>query len=98
MEPPSEEALMLFAIIGKAKAGSTANERIARRVNWQYPPGLEATAEYWLMTSDPTLVAIVEAENIGPIMKAFAEWDDLLDMTVVPTMTAEKGLELAEQM
>ncbi len=36
---------MLFAIMGKAKAG-TARERIARRVNWHYPEDIRVTAEY----------------------------------------------------
>ena len=30
---------MLFVLIGKAKAGSTGKERIARRARWEYPAG-----------------------------------------------------------
>jgi hypothetical protein len=87
---------MLFVIMGKAKAG-TARERLARRVNWQYPEEIRVTAEYWLPTNDPKMIAVAEADSIAPIMRAIGDWDDVLDVTVVPAMTAEQGLELARQ-
>jgi hypothetical protein len=31
-------------------------------------------------------------------MKAIVDWDNVFDMTVVPAMIAEQGLELAKQM
>ncbi len=89
---------MLYVIMGKAKTAGTMKERVARRVNWQYPPGIRVTAEYWLMSNDPTLIAIAEADDATPIMMGITEWDDFLDLTVVPALTAEQGLELARRM
>jgi hypothetical protein len=87
---------MLFVIMGKAKAG-TAKERIARRLNWHFPEGTRVVAEYWLM-SEPRLIIIAEADNVASIMRGIVDWDDVFDLTVVPAMTAEQGLELAKQM
>lgn len=89
---------MLYVIIGKAKAAGTRKERVARRVQWQYPPGVRMTAEYWLMSEDPTLIAVAEAEDAAPIMMGIADWDDFLDITVIPALTAEQGLDLARRM
>ena len=44
------------------------------------------SAEYWLQASDPAVVAIFEADSVAPII------------TVVPAVTAEEGLQLAQQM
>lgn len=89
---------MLFVIIGKAKSESTMKERVARRVDWKYPAGVRVTAEYWLMAHEPALITIAEADSAASIMMGIADWDDVLDLTVVPAMTAEQGLELAKQM
>lgn len=88
---------MLFAILLKVRSG-TAKERIARRVQWQYPAGARMVAEYWLQTTDPQVISIVEAESVAPILAAVIAWDDVFDLTVVPAMTAEEGLKLAKQM
>ncbi len=88
---------MLFVALFKAKA-STPKERIARRVEWQIPEGIEPVAEYWLQTADPTVIAIFEADSVAPIMATLAEWGDVFDITVVPAVTSEEGLELAQQM
>ena len=37
---------MLFILMGKPRAGNP-QERIARRLQWQYPEGLRVVAEYW---------------------------------------------------
>lgn len=88
---------MLFVTLCKQRGG-TAKERIARRSQWQYPPGMKVLGEYWLQTTDPVVLVISEAESVTPIMAALADWDDVFDMTVVPAVTAEQGLELARQM
>jgi len=88
---------MLFVALLKPKAG-TPQERIARRLKWQYPAGVRPIAEYWLQTSDPDVAAIFEADNIAPIMAITTAWSDVFDITVVPAITAEEGLELAQQM
>ncbi|MBV9453803.1 MAG: DUF3303 family protein [Rubrobacter sp.] len=91
---------MLFAVVLKVKAG-TAKDRVARRAQWQYPEGINVIAEYWLQTNDPSLpnvVSIYEAEEVAPIMASLIEWDDVFDITIVPAITAEEGLKVAEQM
>jgi hypothetical protein len=89
---------MLFVVIGKAKAGSTGKERIARRVSWEYPAGMRMVAEYWPMSTEAAVIAVAEADNVAPIMQAIVDWDDVFDLTVVPALMAEQGLELAKQM
>lgn len=88
---------MLFVALLKVRSGTT-KERIPRRVDWQPPEGLQMVAEYWLQTPDPSVICIMEANGIAPIMAASADWDDFFDITVIPAVTAEDGLELAKQM
>ena len=87
---------MLFVALLRAKGG-TAESRIAHRAGWQYPEGVRNVSEYWLQTSDPTVVSVFEADSIAPIMAITAEWGDEFDITVVPAITGEEGLELAKQ-
>lgn len=89
---------MLFVCIGKARAPSTTKQRVARRVNWNYPAGMRVVGEYWLQGNDPTLINIVETESVAPIMSALADWDDVFDFTVLPAVAAEEGLQLAKKM
>jgi hypothetical protein len=88
---------MLFVALLKSTA-STPKERMARRVQWQYPEGMEPIAEYWPQTADLGVISIFETESIAPIMATLAEWDDVFDITVVPAVTAEEGLQLVQQM
>ena len=88
---------MLFVALLKA-TGSTTKERIARRAQWQYPEGIRPVAEYWLQTADPTVIGIFETDSVAPIMATLTEWGDVFDITVVPAVTAEEGLKLAQQM
>jgi hypothetical protein len=92
------EASMLFVVVGKPKAASTGKERIARRMSWQYPAGMRMVAEYWPMSTEVAVIAVAEADNVASIMKAIVDWDDVFDLTVVPAMTAEQGLQMAQQM
>jgi hypothetical protein len=92
------EASMLFIVMGKPKATSTGKERIARRVGWEYPAGMRMVAEYWPMSTEVAVIAVAEADNFASIMRAIVDWDDVFDLTVVPAMTAEQGLQMAQQM
>lgn len=87
---------MLFVALLKVRSG-TDKERTARRVQWQPPEGMRPVAEYWLQTPDPHCISIVEADSIAPIMAAVSQWDDVFDITVIPAITAEEGIELAKQ-
>jgi hypothetical protein len=92
---------MLFTAVLKAKEGSTSNERIMRRAQYSFPEGFRPVTEYWLQTIDPSLPHVVvtfEADSVEPILQIFADWDDHFHITVVPTITAEQGLQVIEQM
>ncbi len=88
---------MLFVALGKVRAGTT-KERVARRMQWTYPPGGKLVAEYWLQSSDPVVIAIMETDDIGPVMAATSQWDDVFEWRVFPAVTAEQGMELAKKM
>jgi hypothetical protein len=88
---------MLFVALLKAKAG-TSQERMARRLQWQHPEEVRPIAEYWLQSSEVTVVTIFEADSVQPIMAVSVQWADVFDITVVPAMTAEEGLQWAQQM
>ena len=87
---------MLFVALLKSQGG-TVESRIAHRAGWQHPEGVTPVAEYWLQTSDPTVVSVFEADSIAPIMAITTEWGDEFEITVVPAITGEEGLKLAKQ-
>lgn len=88
---------MLFVALFKVAAG-TEEERVARRLQWQYPEGMRYVAEYWLQTPEPNVIAIFEADRIEPIIQAGNAWSDVFNINVFPATTAEKGMEMARQM
>jgi len=88
---------MLFVALGKVRAG-TSKERIARRMQWDYPPGGRLIGEYWLQSADPVIVVIMETDDIAPIMAATSQWDDVFEWRVFPAVTAQQGMELASKM
>ena len=85
---------MLFVTICKGK-NSTDKQRIARRAAWNYPPGLKLLAEYWPQGNEVVAIMAVEANDVASIMAAVTDWDDLMDISVSPAVTAEEGLDLA---
>jgi hypothetical protein len=87
---------MLFVTLLKTRAG-TSKERIARRLEWQYPAGMQLVAEYWLQTPDPNVIVVAEADSIASMMAATSAWDDVHDITVIPAVTAEEGMAIARQ-
>ncbi|MGO4525158.1 DUF3303 domain-containing protein [Microvirga sp. 2MCAF35] len=89
---------MLFVVIGKPKAASRGKERITRRMSWGYPMAMRMIAEYWPMPTEIAVFAIEEFDNVASLMAAIVDWDDVVDLTVMPAMTAKQGLELARQM
>jgi hypothetical protein len=92
---------MLFTALLTVREGSTTNERIVRRARYAFPEGATPVTEYWLQTTHPSLphvVATFEADGVEPIMSLLGAWDDHFHITVVPAITAEDGLNVAEQM
>lgn len=88
---------MLLAVLMTPKA-STRRERTQRRVKWSYPEGAKVVAEYWLQIPDPQVITMVEVDDVGPVMAAMSEWDDVFEFRVVPAVTAEQGMEMAKRM
>ena len=44
---------MLFVALLGTKPGNTFQEGVARRLQWEYPEGMNVLAEYWLETESP---------------------------------------------
>jgi hypothetical protein len=88
---------MLFVALGTAKEGTT-QERVARRLEWDYPEGAKLVAEYWLQCENPSVISIFEADSVAPIMASIAAWDDVLDLVVIPAVTHTEGMEIAKKM
>jgi uncharacterized protein with GYD domain len=88
---------MLFVALLEV-TGGTPEERTARRAEWQYPEGIRLIAEYWLQDDDYAVVSIFEADDNAAIFAVYAQWGDVFNIKVMPAVTAEQGLKLAQQM
>ncbi len=88
---------MLFVLLLKTKPGSTFQEGGTRRLQWQYPEGINILAEYWLETDSPRVVSIVEADSMAPFGAIRMTWGDLFEIDVFPAVTAEQGMEMLRQ-
>ena len=88
---------MLFVLLLKTKPGATFQEGGARRLQWEYPEGMNVLAEYWLETDSPRVVSIAEAENMTPFGAIRMQWGDLFEIEVFPAVTAEQGMEMLRQ-
>jgi hypothetical protein len=88
---------MLFVVVLRTRPGTTFQEGGARRLQWQYPEGVNVLAEYWLETESPRVVAVVESESMEPFGQIRMDWGDLFEIEVFPVVTAEQGLEMARQ-
>ena len=89
---------MLFVTLLSLKPTATIAQVLKQRMTWTTPEGMKLIAEYWLQSTNPSVISIDEADNIAPIMAATTPWIDTFDITVVPAVTAEEGLKLASQM
>ena len=89
---------MLFVTLCTPKPTTTMAEVLKQRARWTPPEGRKPIGEYWLMTSNPSVIIISEADNIAPIMAASMPWMDMFNMTIVPAVTGEEGLKLASEM
>jgi hypothetical protein len=88
---------MLFVATLKVTGGTQA-ERTARRLEWDYPENTKPIAEYWLMGNDISVVAVFETNDVASIMATLAAWDDVFDISVTPAVSAQQGMQLAQQM
>jgi hypothetical protein len=89
---------MLLVSFMKAKPESSVEERMSRRLEWQYPDGMRVIGEYWLAGKEPDVVIVSECDDALTVMKVVFQWADLFDTTVVPAITSEAGLALAHEL
>ena len=87
---------MLLVTQLEVKGTSTPAERIARRAEWQYPAGVKVIAEYWLQTDGYSVLSIIETEDNADIFAITSQWSDVFNVKVSPAVTAEQGLQLAQ--
>jgi len=89
--------IVLFVALLKTRPGSTFQEGGARRLQWEYPEGVEVLAEYWLETDSPRVVSILEAESMAPFGAIRMDWGDLFEIDVFPAVAGEQGMEMLRQ-
>jgi hypothetical protein len=57
---------VLFVALLKTRPGSTFQEGGTRRLEWEYPEGVNVLAEYWLETDSPRVVSVMETDSMAP--------------------------------
>ena len=88
---------MLYVIIGRAREDSDIADRTARRLEWEYPEGVNVVSEYWLQRENPRIISIVEADDDSVVDAFTADWVDHFEFTVDHAITAEQGLDLIRE-
>ena len=88
---------MLFVALLTVRPGATLQERVARRLQWQYPEGINVVGEYWLETESPRLIAIMEVQSTAPFGQIRMDWGDMFEIEVFPAVTGEEGMEMVRQ-
>lgn len=88
---------MDYVMLLRWKQGLTRDQRDAaliRRAGWRYPEGLQLVAEYWPTAEDPAVVSIFRTDEFAPLMEIQLTWGDTFDVTVIPAISADDGLEV----
>jgi hypothetical protein len=89
--------VVLFVSLLKTRAGNTFQEGVARRLQWDYPEGVNVLAEYWLETEAPRVVTVIEAQSMDAFGQIRMDWGDMFEIEVFPAVTGEQGMEMARQ-
>jgi hypothetical protein len=71
---------MLFVALLMVRPGSSFKEGGARRIQRQYPEGVNVVGEYWLEMGSPRVIAIVETASMGPLGQTRMECADMPEM------------------
>jgi hypothetical protein len=87
---------MLFISLLSTKS-ATAQERIAKRMEWNFPEGIKLLGEYWLLADSPRVITVWESDNPAAMAGMYVAWEDMFDITTIPAITGEQGLELAKK-
>ncbi len=88
---------MLFVALLSTRVGNTFQEGVARRLQWDYPEGVNVVAEYWLETENPRVIAVMEAQSMDAFGQIRMDWGDMFEIEVFPAVTGEQGMEMARQ-
>jgi hypothetical protein len=88
---------VLFVALLTVRPGATLQERVARRLQWQYPEGINVVGEYWLETESPRLIVIMEVQSTAPFGQIRMDWGDMFEIEVFPAVTGEEGMEMVRQ-
>ena len=91
---------MLFVTILNPRPDLTAEQRqegLRRRLEWTPPQGIKMIGEYWLQEAPARVVGISEADSPAALFLVTPAWGDLFDIDIIPALTAEEGLRLAQQ-
>ena len=83
---------MLFVAQGRIKDSSDPGERLAHRLEWDYPKNTTVVGEYWLGSS---LVAIFETDSHEDILAMQRTWEPHIHFTISPAIEAQAGLAAA---
>ena len=78
-------------------SGAERDAALMRRAAWEYPAGIDVTAEYWPMAADIQVVVICSTDDIAAIWELVAEWDDVFDIDVSPAVSAADGLRIGPE-
>jgi len=70
---------------------------LARRVGWQYPPGVQVIAEYWPMASSVQVVTIFSTDDPATLMQLTFDWNDVFDIDIHPAVSADEGIRLGPE-
>ena len=80
-----------------ALSAAEADAALGRRAAWKYPEGIKVIAEYWPLSSAVQVVSLLAAESIEKIMELVYEWNDVFDIDVYPTVSADEGLRIGPE-
>ena len=65
---------------------------LMRRAAWSFPEGISVQGEYWLGSSEPVVLAILEADSYEPLFEMNLTWQDVFTIACAPACTPEDGL------
>jgi hypothetical protein len=78
-------------------SGAERDGALLRRAAWEYPAGLDVTAEWWPMTDAPHVVVLFSTDAAAAIMELEFEWNDVFDVQIAPALRADQGLALGPE-
>jgi len=90
---------MLFVNLFAYKPGLSRqqiDDAAQRRARWKYPPNLRLLGEYWVQGS-PSVISIIEADSLAPIVQANYPWGDVYDIQTHPALTVADALRVLQQ-